>query len=135
MTSPYDLFATDTALEVSKGIDLDYGDFAITIRRAGGQNRKFSSLFTQKMKPYNKQLQNGTLSEDVQKKILIDLCAEAIVIGWRGVKDADGQEMPFTRENCVKLFTDLPDLFLEVFEQAQKFSNFRQEAKEVAEKN
>ena len=45
-------------------------------------------------------------------------------LGWEGVEDREGNPMGFSRENVVKLFTDLPELFLDVQQQSQKAALF-----------
>ena len=48
-----------------------------------------------------------------------------MVLGWKGVTDRDGNELPFTKDNVVTLLTDLPDLFNELRNEATRQSNFR----------
>ena len=135
MTSPYELFGTDKNLEAQQGVELDYGDFSITVHRAGGGNHKFRTVFSQKMKPYQRRFDNGTLDDETAQQILIEAYAEAVIKDWHGVTDAEGNKLDCTVENIVKLFTDLPDLFSDVQEQAQNVANFRQDNKEAASKN
>ena len=47
------------------------------------------------------------------ERIVKEVYAETVVIGWENVEDADSNPMDFTVPNCVKLFEDLPDLFKE----------------------
>ncbi len=134
MTSPYVLFSTDTALE-SGGIALDYGSFRIRIARAGGANRKFAQVLEAKLKPHRRQIQTETLADEVAHRLIVEAYAEAVILGWDGVVDAAGQALPFTRDNAVRLMTDLPDLFRDVQEQATKAALFRRQAQEADEKN
>ncbi len=146
MTSPYAQFKTDDALE-TEGVILDYGDYAIRIARAGGANKRFGKVLDAKRKPYARQIQNETLDDEVARKLMAEAYADAIVLGWgsRPAPDADiawgsipgpdGQPMPFTRQACVKLFLDLPDLFADIREQSAKVALFRREDIEEAAKN
>lgn len=133
--SPYAMFQTDAKLE-KDGIILDYGDFKLRIARAGGANRRYERLLEQRTKPIRRALQTDApgLKRRVEP-ILREVFAETVVLGWEGVVDRDGNELPFTKENCIKLFEDLPDLFADVQEQATKMSNFRSEALEDEAKN
>lgn len=132
----YKTFSTDAELESGKGIDLDYGeDGVITIRRAGGANKKYSTVAAAKLKPYARRMQNGTIEPEVIDRVMAEIFAEAVIIGWRNVKGEDGEPLQFTKENCVKLLTDLPDLFADIQAQAERVSNFRAEATEEAVKN
>lgn len=123
-TSPYAMFASDKALE-AKGIWLDFGAFKIRVARAGGSNQKFRIALEQKLRPYQLQMKTGTMDNEQALRLLAEAYAETVVLGWEGVTDSEGKAMAFTQENVVKLFTDLPELFNEVQEQAGKLANFR----------
>jgi hypothetical protein len=134
LPNPYALFASDKTAE-TQGIDLDYGPFRITIARAGGSNRKYSLVFERVVGPHRLAIQNGTFDEDASVRLLAQVYAEAIILGWSGVTDAQGQPLEFNTDNCVKLLTDLPDLFSDIQAQAGKAANFRASAVEDAAKN
>jgi len=134
MTSPYALFSTDTNLEQA-GITLDYGSFRLSIARAGGANRKFAQVLEAKLKPHRRQIQTETLADEVAHRLIVEAYAESVILGWDGVVDTAGQPLPFTRDNAVRLMTDLPDLFRDVQEQATKAALFRRQAQEADEKN
>ena len=133
--TPYDLFKNNENLETGQGVTLQYPGFSITIHRAGGSNKKFAMILSAKLKPFRHQLDRGLLDDEISKRILHESYAEGVVIGWKDVKDANGKNMPFTKENVVKLFDDLPDLFQDVKEQAENVSLFREEGEKADEKN
>lgn len=138
--SLYTQFETDREIEKT-GIVLDYGfnskkqPIQIRIARAGGANERYSKLLELRTKPYRRQIQNETLENAVAEKITKEVYAQTVVLGWTGVEDRDGNEMPFTQENCVKLFTDLPDLWSDVQSQSTRASLFRAEILEADAKN
>ena len=133
--SLYSLFKTDKSLEV-KGIDLQYGDgIIITIARAGGANPIYARVVEAKTKPYRRQIQSETISRELSEQLTREIYAEAIVLGWSGVTDENGKAMEFTKENAVKLFKDLPDLFEDVKEQAGKAALFRNDILTADSKN
>ena len=134
MSGPYSVFLTDKTLE-KEGIVLDYGDFKIKVARAGGSNAAFQKALTSKIRPYKRQLDAGTIPDDVAEKLFLEVYAESVVLGWEGVTDEDGKPLPFSKENAVKLFSDLPDLFRGVQNQAAAISNFRAEVTEDTIKN
>jgi hypothetical protein len=119
------MFGTDKAVETSQGITLDYGDFQIKIARAGGSNKKFARILTTRLKPYRRQMDTDTMDEGIAQKIMIETYADSVILGWTGVKDSEGNDMEFNRENVIKLFTDLPDLFMDVRSQSDKMALFR----------
>lgn len=135
MTSPYKLFSTNKDLESGVGVDICYPGFTITIHRAGGSNAKYATALKDKARPYSKLIAAGMLDEAVASKMLVEAFAEAVVVGWKNVVDRDGKPLEFSVENCVKLFTDLPDLYADVRAQAEDFKNFQADNEEAERKN
>lgn len=135
MTSPYDLYETDKNLEAGEGVELEYPGFSITVHRAGGSNKKYQQVMAAKLKPHRSKHERGLMDEELSNKLIVEAYAEAVIIGWKGVKGKDGKKLPFTKENCVKLFMDLPDLFTDVYEQANNVSTFKAEVEAVEAKN
>lgn len=134
MTSPYKMFKTDEVLE-TKGIVQDFGDFKITIARAGGANKKFAKASEEKFRPHRRALEAGLMSEELTTKILAEVFADSVILGWENVTDENGQPMEFTRENVIKLLTDLPELFTDIRAQATKLALYRRDDTEAAVKN
>lgn len=138
--SLYTQFKTDKNLE-NEGVYLDYGmnsqdkPIRIRIARAGGANQAFARAYEQKTKPYRRQIQTDTLDPKVAERIILEVYAETVVLGWEGVEDENGDELPFNRDNCVKLFTDLPDLFADLQKTSQNIAVFRAEVREADAKN
>ncbi len=134
-----DLYGTDQNLESGEGVQLDFDGDIITIHRAGGSNEKFNTVFSQKMKPYQRRYENGTLDEETSRRILMEAFAEAVVVDWDISKetatDESGNKLKCTKDNIMWLFTEFPDLFSAVQEDAFKVSTFRAENKETASKN
>ncbi len=124
--SIYDKFATDKNAE-QQGVTLDYGDgLEIKIARAGGSNVRFEKAVQARMRKYELQSKHGLLEPEQMRTIFREVLAETVVLGWSGVTDREGNTLPFTKENCVKLFTDLPDLMEDVLEQSRKSALFKQ---------
>lgn len=138
--SLYKQFKTDDNLE-RIGILLQYGEnskgkpIAIRIARAGGANSQYTKLIEARVKPYRRQIQNETIERVVVDKLLRQVYAETVVLGWENVEDEAGNELPFSTDNCVKLFEDLPDLFADIQEQSQRAALFRQDILEADSKN
>lgn len=138
--SLYSQFKTNDTLEQT-GIVLEYGENAegkpisIRIARAGGANSQYSRLMEARVKPYRRQIQNETIEKTMVEKMLREVYAETVVLGWENVTDENGKEMAFTVQNCIKLFEDLPDLFQDIQEQSQRAALFREEVLEQDSKN
>lgn len=148
--SLYKQFKTDNDLEKS-GIVLEYGEnshgkpIGIRIGRAGGGNLAYQRLLEARVKPYRRQIQNETIENALVEKLMREVYAETVVIGWENVEfpvlDAAGndtgktEELPYTVENCVRLFNDLPELYRDIQEQSQRAALFRAEVREADSKN
>lgn len=134
--SLYKQFKADPNLE-KDGIVLQYADnskgepIEFRIARAGGGNAAFTKRLEVLTKPYRRQIQTETIERAQVDKLIRQAYAETVVLGWKNVEDEAGNPLPFTVENCVKLFTDLPDLFADIQEQAQKAVLFRAELREA----
>ncbi|MAD98780.1 MAG: hypothetical protein Unbinned200contig1000_18 [Prokaryotic dsDNA virus sp.] len=129
----YDVFETDEDLETS-GIWLDYGDFRVKIASAGQGNKKYVKYAEKALKPVRKAMQAGALSNERSMSIMSDIYAKTIVLDWetmkegelvKGIESRDGQIMPFNYENVRQVFIDLPNLFIDIQEQANSIANFR----------
>lgn len=133
--SIYSTFSTSKEKE-QDGIELDYGEVgSIFIARAGGSNKKFAKALEFRARPHKRQMDKGTLAEDVANQLMIEVFADTIILGWKGIKDKEGSEMVYNRENVIKLFLDLPELFADVSEQATTMGNFQYEETEDDSKN
>lgn len=138
--SLYSQFKTDAALE-KDGVILQYGNnsdgkpIQITIARAGGSNVRFMKSMDHHRKPYRRQIQNDTLDPETATVLLAKVYAESVILGWSGVEDENGNLMDYNVKNCEKLLIDLPDLFIDIQEQANKVALFREELLEAEAKN
>jgi len=129
----YDVFETDEDLETS-GIWLDYGDFRVRIASAGQGNKKYVKYAEKALKPVRKAMQAGALSNERSIAIMSDIYAKTIVLDWevieagkpkKGIEQRDGKIGPFNYENVRQAFIDLPNLFIDIQEQANSIANFR----------
>lgn len=130
----YKAFTTDAELEV-RGIVLDFGDGEwVRIARAGGGNKKFIKLFEALMKPYRRAFELGTMDDKKAAAILHEAFAKAIILEWH-ITDENGEPIEFTVENAIKVFTDLPEFFGTIKQEAEQRQNFRRAAREDEAKN
>ena len=131
----YSQFQTDENLE-KEGIWIQYGEtdkgepIRIKIARAGGQNIKFTKALDHATKPYRKAIQTNSLDAKTADSLYRNAFIDTVVLDWVNVEDRDGKKMDFNKENCLKLFKDLPDLFNDLREQAANASLFREHVRE-----
>jgi hypothetical protein len=124
--STYKKFKTDTKSECD-GVILDFGEGEqYRIARAGGSNKAYLRAIEKTNRKYRRQIQLGILKEETSAKILRAIFSDTIVLGWEGVTGPSGEPLEFTRENAIKLFEDLPDLFDNIREAAADAALFRE---------
>ncbi len=138
--SMYEQFQTDTSLE-RKGIVVDYGEFRVTIARAGGSNKKFAKVLDAKTKPYKRAIETDTMDQERGNDILKEVYAIAVVLNWeiygengewtQGIEGPDGEILEFNSDNVYQTFKNLPDLFVDLQMQAQKAALFRASIQEA----
>lgn len=135
MKSLYEVFGTDTSLENDKGVVIDYGVAKITVNRAGGANTKYQKVLEAKLRPYRRKLEAGTMDPELNRRLLAEVYAEAIITGWEGVTDTKNKPLAFNKENCVKVLIDLPDFFSDIIAFTSDLKNFRKAEIEEDSKN
>lgn len=125
--SIYSLFEMDKAME-EQGIVVDFGDYGrFKIARAGGGNQRFAECFTRRYRPYKRQQETDSLPEDVGRRLLAEIYADAVLKDWEGVYDREGKPIPFTHAAVVQLFVDLPELFVQIRNAAGDAALYRRE--------
>ena len=152
------LFATDENLEKT-GFVVDYGDYGwFRVARAGGANVKFTEVTNRLMRPHRRAVENGSIAESVATKIRNEALAEGVILEWGHPAFADDENplgsgkmifvdpedtkqkpteeiLEFSVENVVRLLKALPDLAVDLQQQAMNIANFRSEQLEQDAKN
>lgn len=135
-------FTTDADLE-RNGILLEYGNAAngkpirLRVARAGGANAAYQRRMEALVKPYRRQIQTETIEPAVVERLTRQVAAETLLLGWENVdfpETAHGPaitDAPCTMENKLRLFTELPDLYTDVQEQAGRAALYRKEILEA----
>jgi len=141
--SLYADFKSDDKSE-QEGVVLNYGDFRITVARAGGANKQYLKLLETKARPFQRAIQAGAFGNDRSMALLQEVYAETVVRNWEtrvgdewkaGIESPDGSLLPVTKENLLVTFINLPDLFADLVESAGKGTLFRAALREEAAKN
>lgn len=133
-------FGTDSKKE-SEGVRIEYGENkdgtipTVIIRRAGRSNSKYSKALEAATRPYRRQIELGTMSEDKAEKIFKGVFVDTVIIGWENIQDNKGVNIPFTKENAMDVFEKLPEWYADLQKQAGDLSNFRSDAMEDEAKN
>lgn len=133
--SIFDLFEMDNEAEM-KGIVVNYGPYGkFTIARAGGSNERYKKALEAKTRPHRRRIENGSITEEELTPILVEIFVDTVLLGWEGVKGKGGVDLQYNRANAIDLFTKLPDLFIDIRDQASKSANFRVAEVEADAKN
>jgi hypothetical protein len=144
-------YRTNTAVE-EKGAWFQLGDVEFLIARNG--NRTYTDMTQQRFEAHRHTLslkdtpEQRKAAAELADKIEIEVMGAAILLGWRGVESTDelsgekkvgkvefdGVELPYTRDNAVKLL-GLKDFRSFVNSKAGDFKNFLETAQKADEKN
>jgi len=135
----YSTYGSEPELE-ARGVVIDYElqnkeTFSIKIKRAGARNQEWKTAYNQIMKPHAQDIADGKISEDANKKLLAEIWAKTVVIGWSNLRGSDGTEVKFSKETCYELFCAFPDLLNDVIADSHLRSNFQHEEMEATAKN
>lgn len=139
MNSLYAAYKTDPQKEKA-GVEVEYGfrhdkPTKFLIARAGGANDRFARILDQKLKPYRRMVQSDTMDTALSERLLKEAYAEAIVLGWTNVGDENDKDLEFSVANVIKLFTDLPDLFIDIQQISRNLAIYRETVREDDAKN
>lgn len=149
------LFDRETDPEKERnGVPLDFGDYRVTLARAGGANDKYELELERLLKPVRRLLAVGKLDKAKERELVFTAFARTIVRKWetlaRTLKnpppeiivngetseawcdgiDLRGTLVPATEANLVAVFTALPGVFLDLQEAAKSDQLFRLEQRE-----
>ena len=134
MTSIYDLFETDPALEAD-GMWVAYTpDIQFRIRRSNCDESQ--KVLKQLLAPYKSITRSGRdLPAGISSEVERQWVAQALLVDWRGVAGRDGVALGCTLENRLKMLTELPDLQREIANLAGEAETFRRQQLEDDAKN
>ncbi len=138
--SLYAQFETNKDVE-KQGIRIEYHNddgeppAVFVVARAGGANDAYGKRLEVLLRPHRRAIQTETISVKTLEALIMEAFVETVLKDWENIKDRNGVEMAFTKENAITLFTDLPALYEDLKAQAEKISLFRQDALEAAAKN
>ena len=128
-------FGTDAALE-EKGQWIDFGEGTqFKLAYAGTSNQRYFERLTALQEQYAVQLKTKTLGTDVSKSEMLKLFADLILLDWKGVKDKDGSDLEYSKDNVLYLMGALPHLYDALQEEATAIAHFKQQVDEEDTKN
>lgn len=136
-------FKTNRTLE-TEGVEIevainDHNGKAITIRvsRMTRMNKNYAKRLEAATRPHSASIANETLDNDLGYRLLQEVFVDTILLGWNNLPkseitgdEADSELVEYTRENALKLFEDMPDLYDDWEKRAKSAANFRDAERE-----
>lgn len=139
----YDRFKTSSEMETA-GVVVDYGDFRVTMARAGGRNAVYQTELERRLRPHRKAIAAGIFPNEALRGVLRQVLAKCCVKNWEtktadgwsvGIEGPDGALLPFSEENILRTFEALPDLFEAIQADADSAAFYREALREAASGN
>ena len=131
----YNTFGTDNGLE-KNGVWMDVdGETRFLVARIGTSGSGYDKRLRVAAKPYRRLIENEKADLEVVRKIMTETFAKTALLDWRNVKDEEGNDIPFSKENAVKLLTELPELANLLLDFARDYQNYRRAQLEEDGKN
>lgn len=130
-------FATDLN-NAKTGVTVDVGDgLKVTIAQAGAANESYQKVLRQLMKPYERQVKNGSLADSVFEDILNKAYAEAILLGWDGLEDDKGNQIVYSKDKAYEILSDKEYVVFKqlITDLANEQSLFAKEQKDATKSN
>lgn len=152
-------FLTDKKLEAD-GVEIpvainEYNGepVLIHISRMGTVNKRYTKALDAATKPHQSAIQNGSMDNDLARKLVMSVFADTVILGWSNLpksdltgndlewaaqapgREPDKEELEFTKENVLALFDLMPDLYDDWEKRAQGAASFRQAALETNQGN
>lgn len=125
-------FATDRTLELD-GVWVQI-DKDARVKIARRDNPRYREVLRRESAPYRQAARAGMLSDETAEQILIKVLAETVVLDWEGFTE-NGKPLPYSKENAVRLLTELKDFLDFVVSASAEAELFKAQADEADAKN
>lgn len=141
-------FKTDVTLE-NEGVEIQVDmnehnnqPILIVVSRMGKTNKRYAKQLEEVTRPHQTAIANETLDNDLGAQLLREVFVDTVLLGWSNLPKSeltgdpkDTADLPYTRENALALFAEMPDLYDDWEARAKKASNFREAARKANAKN
>lgn len=126
------IFPSQPVAELDVGTWTEYS--GVELKIAYATNVKFLRTKQRLEQPHRRKIEAGTMDPAEVRRIMCKAMAEAILLDWRGVKNADGSDVPYSIKNAEQalLFDEALRDFVMTY--SIELGNFRKE-EEVHEGN
>jgi hypothetical protein len=129
-------YLTDPVAEATTGVWLAFPNgWRFLCLRAGGANRAYQRAASAALKPHRQQIQRGTMDPEKLDEIVTTLYVNHVVKDIDGVKDEEGNPVPYSKKAVREILNQFPEMFAEIQNRVQDPGTFydqdAEEAKEV----
>lgn len=111
--------------KLAQGVWVDYGDSRFLV--AHSSSLKFQRVFARLQQPHRNKIEKGTLDPAVSKELVCKAFAQALILDWANVIDADGNDVEFSQEMAVEALMNNPDLVEFIQEVSNNLAYFKAE--------
>jgi hypothetical protein len=131
------------SLKEAEGVEIEFPEAqnddgsipTFIISRMGKSNKAYSKALEAATRPYRRQVELGTLKNEVAETLFMGVFVDTVLHGWKNIQAEDGQPLPYSKDSAISLLTELPDVYERLQEEAKLASNFRDSALETEAKN
>jgi hypothetical protein len=129
--SLYKTFRTNTPMEIGgRWFEInppndDGTKPGFLLARRSSKNTKFAGAMERVVRTNRRELDNGTMSPEESRRIIVETFVDTCLKDWRNVYDDAEKPLSFSKTNAMALFDDLPDLFDTLNEQAGLLTNYQ----------
>lgn len=107
----------------TEGVEAEY--YGVKLKIARANNTNFKHLFRTLFAPYKYQVEhNQNIPEEISEDIMLKCYSQTILVGWSGLKDSDGKEIPYSHEKAYELLKDDDDAYEFVKNQSNNMDAF-----------
>ena len=94
--------------------------------RCFSTNPDYGAAFTKVIVDNRSKVEEGALSKAEDDHLMLCLFCEYILLDWEGVADLKEKEIPFNKENAIRVMTDLPPVYDYLKQRSVEISLFQQ---------
>lgn len=142
MSGLHKQFKTNSAKE-SEGVEIEFPEAqnddgsipTFIISRMGKSNKAYSKSLEAATRPYRRQVELGTMKNEVAEGLFMGVFVDTILRGWKNVQDENGQPIAYSKDAATALLNELPDVYERLQEEAKLSANFRDSALDAEAKN
>ena len=141
-------FKTNHTAEI-EGVTIPVGindhngqEITITLSRMSTTNKRYTKALEQATRPHQSAIQQNALDQELARKMLQGVFTDTVLLGWDNLPKSeltgdenDTELLPFSKENALALFAEMPDLYDDWEKRAQSAAAFREEERKTATGN